>query len=69
MGEFYNKIGKIYGGEKKVELTKKQKEARARLIKQHGKPLNEFDNKMMGVYFLEYNFGVIGIEKDGYAHM
>ena len=47
--------------------TKEQRETMDRLIRQHGNPTRTctWDN----VVFMEYSFGSIGIELDGYSHM
>lgn len=50
-------------------MNEKQRETYKRLIKEHGKPISEWENKFLNVYFLDYTFGSIGIEQDGYSHM
>jgi hypothetical protein len=49
-------------------LTPEQIETRERLIKRNGKPLREYENKLLGCYFMEYPHILIGIEKDGHPH-
>jgi len=50
-------------------MNDKQLEKSKVIIQQHGTPISTSENKFLNVYFMEYNFGVIGIEKDGYNHM
>ena len=55
-----------FGG--KPILTPEQIKAREELIRRNGKPLREYENKLLGCYFMEYPYILIGIEKDGYTH-
>jgi len=50
-------------------ITQAQRESRERIIKQWGKkPIREYENLFLGVWFMEYPHITIGIEKDGHAH-
>jgi hypothetical protein len=40
-----------------------------KVVKRNGMPVNFVYNGLLKVLFLDYTFGVIGIETDGYAHM